>query len=498
MPASRKFDLPKTDAIVVGSGPNGLAAAIRLAQAGKSVVVLEAAETPGGGARSAELTLPGFRHDVCSSVMAMGVCSPYLSTLPLEKYGLQWVFPRAAMAHPFSDGTAAVLYRSVEETAATLGEDGRGYRALMGDFAEHANDLLRDMLAPFHFPRHPFLFARFGLRALRAATSLARAYFRTEHARAFFAGMAAHSMLPLEYAATSAVTLGLAVSAHAGGWPFVRGGAQQLTASLVGYLESLGGKLITRCRVESLEQLPAGATILFDVTPKQLVQIAGERLPARYRKKLERYRYGPGAYKIDWALDQPIPWRAAECAQAGTVHLGETLEEISASESAPWRGETSPRPYVLLTQPSLFDPTRAPAGKHTAWGYCHVPNGFSPQHAQTRRASGAPDGGIPSLTQAIEAQVERFAPGFRECIAARSIMKPLEFEQYNENLIGGDIGGGAGSLGQLLLRPTASMYRTPLKGVYLCSASTPPGPGVHGMCGYFAAEAALEKQLLSH
>jgi phytoene dehydrogenase-like protein len=474
VPSLAKFDLPQTDAIVVGSGPNGLAAAIRLAQTGKSVAVLEAEAVPGGGARTAELTLPGFRHDVCSSVMAMAVCSPFLSTLPLDKYGLEWVFPRAAMGHPFTDGTAAALYKSVEETVTTLGEDGRQYRVLMGDFAAHANDLLRDMLAPFHFPRHPFLFARFGLRALRAATSLARAYFNTEHARAFFAGMAAHSMLPLEYTATSAVTLGLAVAAHAGGWPFARGGSQQLTAALIGYLESLGGKVITGCRVESLDQLPPGRMVLFDVTPKQLLKIAGDRLPQGYRKKLEQYRYGPGAYKIDWALHQHIPWRAAACSQAGTVHLGDTLAEISESEAAPWRGEVSLRPYVLLTQPSLFDPTRAPAGKHTAWGYCHVPNGFEGD-----------------VTEIIESQVERFAPGFRDCIAARRVMKPLEFEQQNENLVGGDVGGGAGLLSQLLLRPTASMYRTPLKGIYLCSSSTPPGPGVHGMCGYYAAEAAL-------
>jgi phytoene dehydrogenase-like protein len=345
----------------------------------------------------------------------------------------------------------------------------------MGDFAAHADDLLRDMLAPFRFPRHPFLFARFGLRALRAATSVARSYFKTEHTRAFFAGMAAHSMLPLEYTATSAVTLGLAVAAHAGGWPFARGGAQQLTVALIGYFESLGGKVITGCRVESLDQLPPGRTVLFDVTPKQLLKITGDRLPQGYRRKLERYRYGPGAYKIDWALHRPIPWRAAACAEAGTVHLGETLAEISESEAAPWHGEVSSRPYVLLTQPSLFDPSRAPAGKHTAWGYCHVPNGFQGD-----------------VTDAIERQVERFAPGFLNCIAARRVTKPLEFEQQNQNLVGGDIGGGAGLLSQLLLRPTASMYRTPLQGIYLCSASTPPGPGVHGMCGYFAAEAALK------
>jgi len=474
VPALRKFDLPKTDALVVGSGPNGLAAAIRLAQAGKSVVVLEAAEVAGGGMRTAELTQPGFLHDVCSSVYAMAFCSPFFSSLPLEKQGLEWVFPPAALAHPFEDGSAALLYRSVEETAGTLGSDGRNYRALMGDLARQAQALLQDALAPFHLPRHPFLFARFGLRAVRPASSLAQTYFKTEHGRAFFAGLAAHSMLPLEFMATSAVAMILGLVAHAAGWPFARGGSQQLTAALVGHLESLGGRVITGMRVDSLEQLPPAQAVLLDVTPRQLMKIAGERLPEGYYKKLERYRYGVAAYKIDWALHEPIPWRAAECRRAGTVHLGESLEEIRESERGAWQGESSARPYVLLTQPSLFDPTRAPQGKHTAWGYCHVPNGF-----QGNR------------TEAIEQQVELFAPGFRDCIAARSILGPAEFEQHNANLVGGDIGGGAANLGQLFLRPTASLYRTPLQGVYLCSASTPPGPGVHGMCGYFAAEMAL-------
>ncbi len=470
-----KFDLPKSDAIVVGSGPNGLAAAIRLAQTGKSVVLLEAADVAGGGMRTSELTLPGFRHDVCSSVFAMAVCSPFFSSLPLEQHGLQWAFPRGALAHPFEDGSAAMLYKSVEETAATLGVDGRNYRALISDLAAYAHDLVRDALAPFHFPRHPLLFARFGLRGLRPATSQARSAFKTEHGRAFFAGLAAHSMIALEYMASSAVALVLAVAAHEGGWPFARGGSAELTAALARYLESLGGKVMTSCRVDSLDQLPPAQLILLDVTPRQFIKIAGERLPNGYRKKLERYRYGMAAYKMDWALHQPIPWRAAECAQAGTVHLGESLKEISDSERAPWHGEVSTRPFVLVTQPSLFDSSRAPAGKHTAWGYCHVPNGFQGNIAQT-----------------IEDQVERFAPGFRGCIAARSIMTPTEFEQHNANLIGGDIGGGAALLSQLFLRPTASMYRTPLRDVYLCSSSTPPGPGVHGMCGYFAAEAALK------
>jgi phytoene dehydrogenase-like protein len=468
-----KFDLPATDAIVIGSGPNGLAAAIRLGQQGKSVLLLEAADVPGGGLRTSELTLPGFRHDVCSSVFAMAACSPFFSSLPLEQHGLEWVFPRAALAHPFEDGTAALLYKSVDETAATLGADGRNYRALMGDLVAHAQDIVKDALAPLHFPRRPLLFARFGLRAIRPAASLARTYFKTEHGRAFLAGLGAHSMIALEYMASSAVALVLAMAGHACGWPFARGGSRELAAALVRYLESLGGKVITNCRVDSLDQLPPAQLILFDVTPRQFLKIAGERLPDAYRKKLEGYRYGMAAYKIDWALHQPIPWKAGACAQAGTVHLGESLREISESERAPWHGAVSPRPYVLLTQPSLVDPSRAPAGKHTAWGYCHVPNGFQGD-----------------ITQAIENQVERFAPGFRDCIAARSVMTPVDFEHHNANLIGGDIGGGAALLSQLFLRPTASMYRTPLKGVYLCSSSTPPGPGVHGMCGYFAAEAA--------
>ncbi len=474
MQAPTKLDLRATDAIVVGSGPNGLAATIRLAQQGWSVTVLEAAETPGGGVRSQELTLPGYVHDVCSSVYPLTACSPFFRTLPLKEHGLEWVFPPVALANPFEDGSAAILTKSIDDTACSLGKDGISYRRLVELFSVHWEELFEDLLAPLRFPRHPFHFGKFGMMAIRSSRGLAHSHFATEHGRIFFAGLAAHSMLPLEFLSTAGFGLLLALSAHAVGWPVARGGAQQLTSSLVSYLASLGGTVITNCLVESLDQLPPARTVLLDVTPRQLLKLAGARLPDSYRRKLSRFRYGMAAFKLDWALEGPIPWRAPECSQAGTIHLGGSLAEICESERSAWQGAFSGKPFVLLSQPSLFDPSRAPAGKHTAWAYCHVPNGYKED-----------------VTEAVEAQIERFAPGFRKLILARSVLKPFDLERHNPNLVGGDIAGGASTLSQLFLRPTASLYRTPIKGTYLCSSSTPPGAGVHGMCGYFAAEAAL-------
>jgi phytoene dehydrogenase-like protein len=465
------------DAVVVGSGPNGLAAAIALAEAGLAVRVLEGEETIGGGCRSAELTLPGFTHDVCSAVHPLAVASPFLRRLPLAAHGVEWVYPPAELAHPFDDGTAAVLERSLEATAAGLGEDGDRYRRLIAPLASGSDALLEALLGPIRPPRHPLAVARFSTRALMPAASVA-GRFSGVRARALFAGAAAHSMLPLERRPSAAFGLVLCLLAHTAGWPFARGGSQAIADALAEHLRSLGGEIETGRAVRSLAELGRAAPVLLDVTPRQLVALGGDRLPARYRAKLARYRYGPGVFKLDWALDGPIPWRAPECARAATVHLGATLEEIAVSERAVWRGEIAERPFVILAQQSLFDASRAPGGKHTAWAYCHVPNG-----------SGVDVGAR------IEAQVERFAPGFRETILARSAMGPAELEAHNPNNVGGDINGGAADLRQMLARPVASFspYSTPLEGVYLCSASTPPGGGVHGMCGYHAALAALRR-----
>ncbi|HEX7050536.1 MAG TPA: NAD(P)/FAD-dependent oxidoreductase [Longimicrobiales bacterium] len=467
------------DALIVGSGPNGLAAAIRLAQSGRHVRVLEACPVAGGGTRSAELTLPGFLHDICSAVHPLAAASPFFRTLPLAEYGLEWVHPPAPLAHPFDDGTAAVLERSITETAHTLdATDTKTYVRLVAPFVAHWERLFDEILAPLHRPAHPFLLARFGLRGLRSAEGLARSMFAGERARGLFAGLAAHSLAPLDAPPTAAFGLVLAVAAHAVGWPFARGGSQRIADALLAYLHTLGAEVITDAPVHHLDELPATRHVLLDVTPRQLLRIAGARFRAAYRRRLEAFRYGPGVFKIDWALAGPIPWTARACTRAGTIHLGGTFAEVAAAEAAAWNGKHSERPFVLLAQPSLVDPTRAPDGRHTAWAYCHVPHGSTTD-----------------MTAAIEAQVERFAPGFRDLILARSTMNTASLESHDANLVGGDIAGGANTLLQTFFRPVARRvpYATPVPGLYLCSASTPPGGGVHGMCGYHAAGAALRR-----
>lgn len=453
-------------ATIVGSGPNGLSAAIVLASAGIAVTVVERNAQIGGACSTGEITLPGFRHDLGSSVYPLGVASPFFRSLPVE---IPWIEPAAPCAHPLDDGTAVLLEHSIDDTVANLDSVDRDkYRALFAPLSEHFRELTEDILCPVqHIPKHPFVLARFGLLALLPAAVLARSRFSGPRARALFAGMTAHSVLPLDAPATSAIALVLMAAGHASGWPIVRGGAGSLTGALARYLESLGGRIETGTEVI---QLPDSDLVLADLTPRQLLRIAGSELPPGYRRRLERFRYGAGTFKIDYALSAPIPWTARECARAGTVHLGGSLEEIVASE----RHFTSDAPFVLLSQPSLFDPSRAPEGRHTAWAYCHVPNASAMDRLE-----------------AMERQIERFAPGFRDCVLARSVSPPAGLERRNPNLVGGDLTGGAMNLRQVLFRPTASLYRTPVKGLFLCGASTPPGGGVHGMCGYLAAQAAL-------
>jgi len=466
------------DAIVIGAGPNGLSAAIALARAGRSVLVLEANETVGGGARSAETTAPGFVHDLCSAVHPLGAASPWFRQLPLAQHGLEWIEPPAALAHPFDDGGAVIVERSITETARGLGTDAGAYRDLMTPLAGNWERLFPALLGPFRWPRDPLALTRFGLLGLRSAAGLAASRFRGERARGLFAGMAAHSILPLEKPLTAAFGLVLSLAAHTAGWPFPRGGAQKIADALASYLRSQGGEIVTGAPVRSIDELPPARAVLCDLTPRPLLSIAGRRFPAWYRKKLESYRYGPGAFKADWALDGPIPWRASECARAGAVHLGGSLEEIARSERQSWEGSPSERPFVLLAQLSLFDPTRAPSGMHTAWAYCHTPNGSNSD-----------------MLESIENQIERFAPGFRRRVLARAVTPPDELERRNPNLVGGDIAGGVSDLSQFFTRPTWRTYSTPVPGVYICSSATPPGGGVHGMCGYFAAQRALSEVL---
>ena len=463
------------DAVVIGSGPNGLAAAITVAEAGHSVLLIEGQDTVGGGARSAELTLPGFVHDVCSSVYPMALWSPFFRRLPLAQHGLEWIHPSTPLAHPLDDGSAVLLDRSVESTAQQLGDDGRRYLQFMTPLISAWPKLESSVENPLSFPAHPLAALRFALDVLRPASSVAQHAFRGEQARALLAGLAAHAVLQLERVPSAAFGLVLGIIGHTAGWPFARGGSQNLANALARHFVALGGEMVTRLPIASFEQLPHARVVLCDVTPRQLLQLAPSHFPLSFRRKLERYRYGPGVCKLDWALDGPIPWKAAECGRAGTVHIGGTFQEIAAAERDPWEGKHSQRPFVLLAQPTLFDATRAPAGKHTAWGYCHVPNGSTVD-----------------MTSAMENQIERFAPGFRRLILKRSVRVAASLESYNPNLVGGDIGGGTADLKQFLLRPTRRFYRTPTRGIYLCSSSTPPGPGVHGLCGHLAARAALK------
>jgi phytoene dehydrogenase-like protein len=464
------------DAIVVGSGPNGLAAAITLQQQGLSVLIIEGKDLIGGGLRSAELTLPGFKHDICSAVHPLAVASPFFKTLPLAAHGLNYINPTIAAAHPFDDGTAAILTDSLEETASLLKEDEQAYLKLLQPLTKSWPLIIDDILAPLHFPKHPLLMGDFGLKALTSAQYLSKK-FSTKQAKGLWAGMAAHSIQPLSNLTTSAIGLVLMAAAHINGWPIPQGGSQSIADALASYFISIGGEIETGLYVKSLAQLPSSKAILFDVTPKQLLQIAGHKFSSLYQWQLNKYRYGMGVFKIDWALDAPIPFKAEACNKAGTIHIGNTLEEITAGELQSSTGRIAQKPFVLLTQPSLFDTTRAPDGKHTAWAYCHVPNGSEAD-----------------MTTIIENQVERFAPGFKERILAKHTMNTSQMETYNPNYIGGDINGGIIDIGQLFTRPALrySPYRTSAKGIYICSSSTPPGGGVHGMCGFNAAKRVLK------
>jgi phytoene dehydrogenase-like protein len=464
------------DAIVIGSGPNGLAAAILMQQKGLSVLLLEGKSEIGGGLRTQELTLPGFKHDICSAIHPLAVASPFLKTLPLADYGLNYLYPEIDAAHPLEHANSAFLCREIDETARHLGDDEKAYRKLMGAVTKNWPLIDADVLGPLHFPKHPLALASFGLDAIKPVTVLAK-NFKTKQGKALLAGMAAHAMQPLTNMTTSAIALVLMAAGHLKGWPVPKGGSSSIANALAAYFVSLGGKIETGTYITSLDQLPSAHALLFDVTPKQLLQIAGHKFSSIYKWQLERYRYGLGVYKIDWALDEQIPFISDGCKKAGTIHLGNTLNEIRDAEQQTWKGKHPDKPFVLLAQQSIVDDTRAPKGKHTAWAYCHVPNGSKQ-----------------NMTEIIEKQVERYAPGFRDIILAKHTMNTEEMEEYNPNYIGGDINGGVIDIGQLFTRPVlrSSPYKTSQKGMYICSSSTPPGGGVHGMCGYYAAKKALK------
>ena len=464
------------DAVVVGSGPNGLSAAITLQQAGLSVLLIEGKSTIGGGLRTAELTLPGFHHDICSAIHPLAVGSPFFQKLPLKEYDLEFIQPPLAAAHPFDDGHVAILSHSLQDTSRLLGKDHTAYTNLIKPVVDDWPLIAPDALGPIHFPKHPFAMARFGLNALQSASNISKK-FVTKEAKGLWAGMAAHSIQPLTNISSAAIGLVLMAAAHLRGWPIPKGGSQRIADSLAAYFVSLGGKIETNILISSLDQLPSSRAVLFDVTPRQLLKIAGHKFSGLYKWQLNRYRYGMGVFKIDWALDGSIPFTAIECRRAGTVHLGGSFEEIASGEQEIWNGKHPEKPFVLLAQSSVFDNSRAPEGKHTAWAYCHVPNGSTKD-----------------MTNTIEKQVERFAPGFRDRILSKHTMTTSQIESYNPNYIGGDINGGVIDIGQLFTRPALrfSPYRSSAKGIYICSSSTPPGGGVHGMCGYHAARRALK------
>jgi len=470
----------KYDAVVVGSGPNGLAAAITFARERYSVLLLEAGETIGGGIRTKELTLPGFRHDVCAAIHPLALASPFFRSLDLTRFGLEWIHPPVPLAHPLDNDSAVLMERTIEDTAEGLGSDGVAYLRLLKPFVSHWKGLVGDLLKPLSVPRHPFAVLRFSLKGLQSGRSIAEHYFRGKRARALFAGNSCHSILSLEAPSSGAFGIMLSMVGHAVGWPIVKGGSQGLAEALAAYFLSLGGDIEVNTQISSIQDLPRSRVVLFDVSPRNLDRIVGDRFPTDYRRHLQRHRHGPGAFKVDWALDGPIPWKDAACLKAGTLHCGGGFDEIMTSEHTVWEGASPERPFVLLSQPSLFDPNRAPEGKHTAWAYCHVPNGCETD-----------------MTYAIEEQVERFAPGFQKLIKAKHIMSPARMEEYNQNYIGGDIVGGVQSFRELFIRPLGrwQAYSTPLKGYYICSASMPPGGGVHGMCGHLAAKKALKEVL---
>jgi phytoene dehydrogenase-like protein len=465
------------DAVVVGSGPNGLAAAVTIAQEGYSVLVLEAKDTIGGGTRTAELTLPGFLHDVCSAVHPLVLASPFFRSIDLNRFGLSWIHPPVPLAHPLDHENAVLLERSVDSTSDGLLQDADAYLRLFGHAVSDWENLVYDLLRPLGPPRHPFTLLYFGVRAMQSAVGLANRLFKGKRARAIFAGNSAHSILPLEHWSSAAFGLMMGILGHAVGWPIAKGGSQSIANALASCLKSLGGMIQVGRSVSSMDDIPRTRAVLFDVTPRQFARIALRRLPENYYRRLEYHRHGPGVFKIDWALDGPIPWKDPDCSRAGTVHIGGALEEIASAELDVHTGVPPEKPFVLLSQPSLFDSCRAPAGMHTAWGYCHVPNGCSVK-----------------MTDRIEAQVERFAPGFRDRILGKHVMLPSAMEEYNPNYIGGDIAGGIQGFRELFVRPMGRWraYATPLKGVYLCSSSMPPGAGVHGMCGHLAAKMALK------